>query len=93
MLLTADVDADGCDECEVSPTSQGYIRDAEATVTATPEIGWGFVRWEGDVPEWMEIDNPLVMIKDDDKSVTAVFVKETGESGGRNPESVHLLVY
>jgi hypothetical protein len=71
--LTADVAAEGCTGCTVDPPVAEYIEGTPGTVTATPGAGWGFVRWEGNVPAEMVEDNPLVMPMNGDKAVTAVF--------------------
>ncbi len=37
-----------------------------------PEVGWRFVRWEGDVPAGRETENPLTFIPNGDVTLTAV---------------------
>jgi 3-phytase len=54
----------------VSPPGGDYVEGATARLTATPELGWSFARWEGDVAS---TDNPLALLVDGPKSVTAVF--------------------
>lgn len=49
-----------------------YPANERVTLSATPETGWKFVRWEGDINS----DSPNAsIIMDSDKEVTAVFEK------------------
>ncbi len=51
-------------------TADGYLFESVIELIATPNIGWSFVRWEGDVESE---DNPLMLTVDDDLVITAVF--------------------
>ncbi len=85
VLLTPSVDANGCAECTVDPDiPTAYLRDSDATVTATGTDGWAFVGWEGDVPEGLEEDNPLVMPMYENRNVTAVFEPLTASLTAEN---------
>jgi len=42
----------------------------EVSVTATPDAGWAFSHWEGNASG---SENPLTVVMDQDKSITAVF--------------------
>ena len=63
------------------PTESGVVVQSsldgsngrEITVTATPKENWVFVRWGGD---YSGTDNPMTVIMDDDKVITAIFEKE-----------------
>ncbi|MFW6144732.1 MAG: InlB B-repeat-containing protein, partial [Candidatus Natronoplasma sp.] len=55
-----------------------YDEGSEVTVTATPEEGWEFSHWEGDVSEEEESENITLML-DEDKEVTAHFEEEVVE--------------
>jgi hypothetical protein len=53
-----------------SDCSEDYDYGTVVTLTATPDSGWGFFGWEGDVSS---STNPITITIDGDKSVTAVF--------------------
>ena len=69
--LTADVDGEGTVDQEilVHPSSS-YPYETVVRLTAVPEEGWKFVRWEGDLEG---NENPAELTMDADKTVTAVF--------------------
>ncbi|TVP97693.1 MAG: hypothetical protein EA359_19310 [Balneolaceae bacterium] len=56
----------------------GFEFGSEVELTAVPNTGWRFVRWEGDLSG---SDNPATITIDDTKSVTAVFSFFEGGSG------------
>ena len=58
----------------VSAVGGTYPEGTAVTVTATPEAGWTFTRWDGVVPS-LRLDNPLVLPVTNDTAVTAVFGK------------------
>ena len=49
-----------------------YPEGTAVTITATPESGYTFTRWDGVVPS-LRLDNPLVLPVTNDTAVTAVF--------------------
>lgn len=53
-----------------SETDDGYTYNSEVELTAVPDNGWRFVRWEGDLTGDA---NPALLTMDRNKSVTAVF--------------------
>lgn len=53
------------------PDMGSYSPDAEVTLEAVPDDGWGFLEWSGDLTG---SENPKSIIMDDDKEVTATFV-------------------
>jgi hypothetical protein len=55
----------------VSPAFGNYDMGTEVTLTASPESGWAFRRWEGAAAGTA---NPTTVIMDTHKSVTAIFV-------------------
>jgi len=57
----------------VVPNLPYYDADSPVMLIAEPEVGYDFAWWEGDVPPGHELDNPLTMNMDSDKSITAVF--------------------
>lgn len=70
--LTIHVEGDGSVSQQVveQPKSTDYIYETVIELHATPETGWVFSRWEGDV----ESTNNIVEITiDEEKEVTAVF--------------------
>jgi hypothetical protein len=58
-----------------APDIYTYDEDAEVSITATADNGYRFKTWTGDVPSGHESDNPLTIIIDSDKSITANFIR------------------
>ncbi len=57
-----------------NPSQETYDYGTSVELTATPSLGWHFVSWSGDdVPSGHETDNPLTIIMDANKTVTATF--------------------
>jgi len=52
-----------------------YNKGDPVTITAEPNPGWEFTSWSGDVPTGHEIDNPLTITMDADKTITAHFTQ------------------
>jgi len=59
----------------VKPGSGTYVDGAEVTLTADPNDGWQFDRWDGDVPDGKQNDNPLTVVMDQDRALTGVFTE------------------
>ena len=57
----------------VTQSSLDGSNGREITVTATPKENWVFLKWGGD---YSGTDNPMTIIMDDDKVITAIFEKE-----------------
>ena len=53
-----------------NPDQATYFYNSTVHLTATPEMGWLFDHWEGDLTG---SDNPAIITMDDQESVTAVF--------------------
>ncbi|MCK4816910.1 hypothetical protein KA005_14165, partial [bacterium] len=70
-LLTIHTSGQG----ETDPAEGSYVYDlgTEVSITATPELGHGFTGWSGDASG---TSNPLSIILDEDKSITANFVRQ-----------------
>ena len=83
----------------VSAVGGTYPEGTAVSVTATPEVGWTFTRWDGVVPS-LRLDNPLVLPVTNDTVVTAVFgkthyVATTGNNStadGTNPATPYLTI-
>jgi surface protein len=56
----------------VSPSSGQYSKGEEVVVTATPNTGWRFVRWEGD---WSGETNPLSLVVKKNYTIVGVFTE------------------
>jgi hypothetical protein len=54
----------------------------EITLTATADNGYAFGYWTGDVPEELELDNPLTLTVEADGAITAVFFQDATDSDG-----------
>lgn len=55
-----------------------YAKGASVTVTATPDGGYSFSGWSGEVPAGHELDNPLTLTLDRTRSITANFSQNVG---------------
>jgi surface protein len=51
-------------------TEDGYLSGSQLDLTATPDEGWAFVEWQGDLSG---TDNPESITMDEAKEITAVF--------------------
>jgi hypothetical protein len=58
-----------------APGDHYYSSGTPVDVTALPDTGYIFTHWSGDVSSGHELDNPVTITMDDDKSVTANFAK------------------
>jgi hypothetical protein len=56
-----------------------------ATLTAVPDRGWQFDSWSGDADG---SQNPLEIIMDEDRTVSAIFTRLGGAPAG----TLHLLL-
>ena len=63
-------------------TQPGYDRGATVNLTATASPGYHFAGWQGDVPVGSEASNPLSLLMDGNKSLTAAFVSDAAEGEG-----------
>ncbi|MFO8109882.1 MAG: CARDB domain-containing protein [Thermoplasmata archaeon] len=69
--LMISIEGEGSTEPRVGTHS--YFDGAEETITATPDDGWYFVEWTGDVPSGEEENREISIIMDSDKTLTAHF--------------------
>lgn len=58
----------------IEPAGDEYDEGAEVTITATPNEGWIFDGWQGDLNG---TENPQNLTMDSDKNITALFIKKT----------------
>lgn len=81
--ITIETEGEGTVSKEIkndpSKSSETYPFETELTLTANPEEGWSFLRWEGDLSG---NKNPEVLLMDSNKTITAVF--------GRKEFDVHV---
>ncbi|MGA9117045.1 MAG: carbohydrate-binding protein [Bacteroidota bacterium] len=56
-----------------NPDLSSYPEGTQVLLTPNPSPGYFFVRWTGDVGAGHEADNPLTLLMDTDKSLTAHF--------------------
>jgi len=75
-LLTVNINPEGAGSVTLSPEQpeEGYVCGTQVTLTATPNLGYCFKGWSGDVPAGHENDNPLTIVMDSAKTITANFV-------------------
>jgi hypothetical protein len=70
-VLTVETDGAG----RVEPAGGDFVDGTDLELTATPDEGYMFARWSGDVPPGSELDNPVQLTTDGDRTVTAIFFK------------------
>jgi hypothetical protein len=58
---------------DIDPPTGPYQHGVSVTLTPHPNTGYSFIGWAGDVPAGHETDNPLTIIMDANKTVTANF--------------------
>lgn len=56
-----------------SPADPFFAPNATVTLTANPDPGYMFIQWQGDVPAGSQTANPLNLVMNGDKYVTAQF--------------------
>jgi len=76
FFLDTAVDYDG----SVDMDNTWHRSYSNATITPTPDAGFDFWYWSGDVPGANTGDNPLVVLMDQPRSVTAHFTPAVGAS-------------
>jgi uncharacterized delta-60 repeat protein len=76
IQYTLTIDAGEGGTTEPSPGSHDYDCGTLAEITATPNSGYDFSDWSGDVPSGYENDNPLIFTMNSDKSLTANFKRK-----------------
>ena len=68
--LNITIDPVGTGSVQKNPDHGEYIDSSIVKITATPDSGYGFVRWSGDVES---TDNPLTLLMNKNKNMTAHF--------------------
>lgn len=66
--------------------AESYPRMTQVQLTAEPDLDWFFYGWEGDIPEGVEKENPIIITMDESKEVTAIFREKTRVNGYINLE-------
>lgn len=61
----------------VSPSGGTYDEGTRVTLSATPDSGWTFVGWSGDVSGSA---TPIQVVMDSDKAVKATFIRNSSEN-------------
>ena len=67
---------------EPVPGTYFYDEGTEVSITASPDSGYGFGSWTGNIPQGHEDDNPITITMDSDKSITASFSAIEEENEG-----------
>ncbi|MCX7045846.1 MAG: hypothetical protein NTX50_10240 [Candidatus Sumerlaeota bacterium] len=60
------------------PQQTTYDRGTTVTLTAAPDHGYYFAGWSGGISVGHELDNPLALVMDSDKSLAANFALDLG---------------
>ena len=63
----------GSGTVDVDPEELTYAYGDEVELTATPEAGWLFAGWSGDISS---TDNPITVTIEDDTNITATFTQD-----------------
>jgi len=69
-FYTVSLSTPGGGTASVSPAQAAYPSNTVVTLTATPDAGWSFLRWEGDASS---TDNPLTLTLNAAQTVRAIF--------------------
>ena len=81
-------------EGTVNPTTGNkYLEGTIVNITATPDTGWKFTRWTGDLNLWI---NPTTITMNSDKNITTIFTADVIEGPSVNitkPENNHLYLF
>ncbi|HNY27895.1 MAG TPA: Ig-like domain-containing protein [Candidatus Sumerlaeota bacterium] len=81
--LSVTVAGTGSGSVQKTPDQTLYDAGTTVTLTATPAAGSSFSGWLGDVPTGREMENPLVMVMDSTRTLTATF--SLGGGGNQYP--------
>jgi uncharacterized repeat protein (TIGR02543 family) len=71
--LTTNVSPQGAGTVSLNPAGGSYTAGTQVTLTATPNSGYVFSNWAGDLSG---TTNPATIIMDSNKTVTAVFTQQ-----------------
>lgn len=74
---SVNVSVDGSGNVIMNPEANEYLTGTEVVLLATADAGWEFDAWAGDVSS---TENPLVIIVDEEKNISAVFSRISGVS-------------
>ncbi len=74
---------------EITGNSSPYLPGTTASLTATPDLGCIFTGWTGDATGNI---NPLTILMDSDKSLTALFTQDTADPDNDNLTNYQELV-
>ncbi|MCD6221880.1 hypothetical protein J7K25_06965, partial [bacterium] len=83
--LTTSISPAGSGTVTKNPDKTEYEEGEEVQLTATPNQGYRFKNWSGDVPAGHENDNPISITMNSDKNIVAHFVKQYTLTMGVNP--------
>lgn len=72
-VLTVNINGNG--SVAKNPDLTSYPDGSTVTLSATPDRGWVFMKWQGDASG---SSNPVTLAMDENKTVTAVFVEAEG---------------
>jgi hypothetical protein len=67
---------EGSGSIDIEPYGFIFLEDFEVDLTATPDEGYIFEKWSGDVPAGIEEDKYITITMDEDKTITAHFKNE-----------------
>jgi uncharacterized repeat protein (TIGR02543 family) len=71
----------------VTPSTGAFAEGTTVTITATPAEGWDFAGWSGDATGTV---NPLSVIMNSNKNLTAVFAQKTSENNSIRITAIDL---
>ena len=79
------IDSVGEGVTNLPPGTHALAEDATPVLTATPDMGWLFEEWQGDIGDGDPSSSTLNLLMDRDRSITAVFVESDIEGEGETP--------
>jgi len=88
--LTVDINPQGAGEVNLNPVGGEYVAGTEVTLTASANSGYVFSNWSGDITG---TDNPITIVMDSDKNVTANFVQGYILTFSINPENGGTIIF
>jgi hypothetical protein len=91
FILTILINPTGGGTVTKDPDKPTYLAGESVELTASANSGYRFSMWEGSVPAGQETDNPLTIVMDTNKTVTAKFEVVWNVITGANAEQLIRL--
>ena len=86
--LHVNISPQNAGDVNINPLLNDYPENTEVQLTALPKEGYIFSNWSGDVNS---VQNPISVIMDADKNITAYFVEKSTYNNGGNEVVIYKL--